>query len=330
LQVSLLDRKLSVPLVAASLLLVTSFSFNAYGAGGDDLPPSNIGDRQVFLSFNAPSIADPSEMVAMSYSFMDKATSKNVQHVTYFLTVSNPEGRQTFSEVLHGHDGTVNVQFRPGEGQYKVNANYDNLAASYVADQGGFISVVGPVFSEQGKYKVNVEVNGIDYDNTFLPEPIKYEYPLVVAAAQKFDVPYQEMNFDVNVSSPLQVEKVELNTENKQLTIQYPGGEWQHFDDFQVYVDIPKEMMSGPFMAVFNGMELEVTEEHKNDRTTTLILNGTHLDVMQMNQSGNMEGMEMEESQRNTIVITAISVVPEFPSALPVTGAAIAAALAVA
>jgi hypothetical protein len=92
---------------------------------------------------------------------MDRATSKNVQHVTYFLTVSNPGGKQTFSEVFHGHDGIVNVQFRPGEGQYKVNANYDNLATSYVADQGDFISVVGPVFSEQGKYKVDVEVNGI-------------------------------------------------------------------------------------------------------------------------------------------------------------------------
>jgi hypothetical protein len=49
-------------------------------------------------------------------------------------------------------------------------------------------------------------------------------------------------------------------------------------------------MMSGPFTAVFNGMKLEVTEEHRDDRTTTLFLNGTHLDVMQMNQSGSMEG----------------------------------------
>jgi hypothetical protein len=139
------------------------------------------------------------------------------------------------------------------------------------------------------------------------------------------------MNFNANVSSPLQAEKVELNPENKHLTIQYPGGEWQHFDDFQVYVDIPKEIMSGPFTAAFNGMELKVSEEQKDDRTTTLILNGTHLDVIQMNQSGgSMEGMEMEDSQQNTIVITATSVVPEFPFALPVAGAAIAAALVVA
>jgi hypothetical protein len=91
-------------------------------------------------------------------------------------------------------------------------------------------------------------------------------------------------------------------------------------------------MMSGPFTAVFNGMKLEVTEEYKDDRTTTLFLNGTRLDVMQMNQSGrSMEGMEMEESdQQNAIVITATSVIPEFPLAIPVAGAAIVAALIVA
>jgi len=323
LQFSVLDNKIWFSLVAASFLLAASFSLNAYGQAGHDLPPSNIGDRQVFLSFNAPSIADPSESIAMSYSFMDRATGKNVQHVTYFLSISNPQGKQIFSEALHGHDGTVNVQFRPGEGQYKVNANYDNLAASYVADPGGAITIVGPVFIEQGSYKVNIEVNGIDYDNTFLPEPITYEYPLIVAPAQKFAVSYEEMNFNVSVSSPSQVENIELKPENKQLIIQYPRGEWQQFDDFQVYVDIPKEMMAGPFTAVFNGMDLIVSEEDKDDRTTTLILN-----VMQMNQSGGMEGMEQAQ-QQNAIIVTATSVVPEFPFALLVAGAAISAALAV-
>jgi hypothetical protein len=342
---SLPDRRLWFSLVAASLLLVTSFSLNAYAAGGHDLPPSNIGDRQVFLSFNAPSVADPSEMVAMSYSFMDKASGDNVRHVTYFLTVSNPQGEQTFSEVLHGHDGTVNVQFRPGDGQYKVNANYDNLAASYVADQGGLITVVGPVFADQGSYTINVEVNGIDYDNTFLPEPIKYDYVLTIAEAKNFDVQYQDTTFNVTVSSPPLVEQVTLNPDNKQLVIQYPSEEWQHFDNFQVYVDIPNEMMSGPFTASFNGMQLQVTEEKKDDKTTTLILNGTHLDVIQMNNSGDnntsgsMERRDMDMSnnasqqkqqQQNSIVITATNAVPEFLLVLPIAAAAIATAIMIA
>jgi len=159
-------------------------SIDAYGQGmGHNLPQSNLGGREVFLSFNASSIANPSDEVNMSLSFMDNATGKNVNHVTYLLAISNPQGNQTFSEVLHGHDGTVTLKFRPGESPYRVNANYDNLAASYVPDQAGIITVTGPVFAAPGTYTVNVEVNGIDYDNSFLPEPIKYHYPLAVGAS---------------------------------------------------------------------------------------------------------------------------------------------------
>jgi hypothetical protein len=149
-----------------------------------------------------------------------------------------------------------------------------------------------------------------------------------VAEAKKFPVSSEDVNFNVNVSSPLSIQNVELKPESKQLIIQYPSGEWQHFDNFQVYVDIPKEMMSGPFIAVFNRMELEVSEVQKDNGTTTLFVNGTHLDLMEMNQTSEggmdgMEGMDMEErameggSQQNAIVITAPTVVPEFPPGLP-------------
>jgi hypothetical protein len=307
--------------------VLSLISTNAYGQGGHhNLPPSNIGGREVFLSFNAPPIADPSEKIDMSYSFMDKATGNNVNHVTYFLTISDPQGNQTFSEVLHGHDGTVRLQFQPGgEGQYRVNANYDNLAASYVPDPGGLITVTGPVFAEQGTYTVNIEVNGIDYDNTFLPEPIKYQYSLVVASDQEFTVSYEGTNFNVNVTSPISIQNVTLKPESKQLIIQYPSGEWQHLDNFQVYVDIPKQMMSEPFTAVFNGMQMNVTQvqQQSDNRTTSLLLNGSHLDLLQMsnqtsggdNDDGGgmqgMEGMNMTqlttdvERQQNAIIITA-------------------------
>ncbi len=266
----------------------------------------------------------------MSYSLMDEASGSNIQHVTYFLTVVDSEGQKAFSEVLHGHDGTVNVEFRSGsEGQqdYGINANYDNLAASYVADQAGLITVVGPVFDAPGAYKVGIEVSGIDFDNTFLAEPLKYDYALTVAEAQDFDVSYQDTRFNVSIISPSAVEKVVLEPESKQLVIQYPS-ELQHFDNFQVRVDVLNEMMSGPFTATFNGMELQVNEEEK-DGVTTLALNGTHLDIMQT--SDGMEGMDMSDStQQNAIVITATSVVPEFPVALPVAAIALASAIVIA
>ena len=312
--------------ILATLFTVLSLiSTNVYGQGGHhNLPPSNIGGREVFLSFNAPAIADPSEEIDMSYSFMDKATGNNVNHVTYFLAISDPQGNQTFSEVLHGHDGTVRLQFKPGEGQYRVNANYDNLAASYVADPAGLITVTGPVFAQQGIYTVDIEVSGIDYDNTFLPEPIKYQYSLVAASAQEFPVSYGDTNFSVNVTSPISIQNVTAKPEINQLIIQYPSGEWQHLENFQVYVDIPKQMMSEPFTAVFNGMQMNVTQLQQSDTTiTSLFLNGSHLDLLQMmtNQTSTgdnsnmqaMEGMNMNMTQsttalgtqQNAIIITA-------------------------
>jgi len=329
------DKRVFIILaISVSFLFVSLPLDYAYGAGGHDLPPSDIGDRQAFLRFNAPSIASGSE-VSMSYSLIDESTGSNIQHVTYFLTVVDPEGQNAFSEVLHGHDGTVNVEFRSGsEGQenYKINANYDNLAASHVADQAGLITVVGPVFDNLGTYKVDIEVSGIDFDNTFLPEPLKYDYTLAIAEAQVFDVSYQEATFNVNIVSPSAVEEVTLEPERKQLIIQYPSGEWQHFDDFRVYVDIPNEMMYGPFTAVFNGMELEVSEERKDDKTTTLVLNGTHLDVLMNDSADGMEGMDVNgpAQQQNAIVITATSAVPEFPLALPLAAAGLGLAIVIA
>jgi hypothetical protein len=315
---------MTLTLVIPLFIVPSLISTNVYGQGGHhNLPPSNIVGRELFLSFNAPPIADPSEETDMSYSFIDKATGNNVNHVTYFLTITDPQGNQTFSEVLHGHDGTVRLQFKPGgEGQYRVNANYDNLAASYVPDPAGLISVTGPVFAEQGTYTVDIEVNGIDYDNTFLPEPIEYQYSLVVASAQEFPVSYGDTNFNVNITSPISIQNVTARPENNQLIIQYPSGEWQHLDNFQVYVDIPNQMMSEPFTAVFNGMQMNITQVPQSDiRITSLLLNGSHLDLLQMtNQTSGgdggggmhtMEGMNMTEpttdarTQQNAIIITA-------------------------
>jgi hypothetical protein len=113
-----------------------------------------------------------------------------------------------------------------------------------------------------------------------------------------------------------------LKPESKQLIIQYPSGEWQHLDNFQVYVDVPKQMMSEPFTAVFNGMQMNVTQvqQQSDNRITSLLLNGSRLDLLHMtNQTlggdgsdmQGMEGMNMTQSttgagtQQNAIIITA-------------------------
>jgi hypothetical protein len=80
-------------------------------------------------------------------------------------------------------------------------------------------------------------------------------------------------------------------------------------------------MMSEPFTAVFNGMQRNITQVPQSDtRITPLLLNGSHLDLLQMTnqtsggEGSNMQGMdEMNMTQlatdvgrqQNAIIITA-------------------------
>lgn len=301
----------------------------AYAGGGHDLPPSSLGDRKAFLNIAAdPEIASVSERIGLSYTFLDEATGKAIPHVTYVVGINDSMANSVFSEVVHGHDGKVDLQFRPSDAKpYRVNANFDNLAASYVSDFGSPIIIDGAVLSEPGSYKAIIEVTGVDFDNTFLPEPIKYEFNFSVLQKQPSQVHYEDMAFDLNILSPVQISSTEFRQENKQLIIRYPGSEAIHLDDFRVAVDIPKEMMAGPFTASFGNIgQLDIQEELLGDNTVRLIMKSTHLDVMQQEDMAHdgMEEMEntSESDMSNSIVITATTMVPEFPFGLPVVAAA--------
>jgi hypothetical protein len=112
---------------------------------------------------------------------MDNKTGNNIQHVTYIVSIYNQENTNRFTANLHGHDGEIKLEFlNTGQEEYNIHANYDTLAASYVSDFGSPIKISGSVFSDPGNYRVVTEITGIDFDNTFLPEPIIYEYNIEV------------------------------------------------------------------------------------------------------------------------------------------------------
>jgi hypothetical protein len=134
-----------------------------HGGGGDghNLPPSIIGDRELFLKFNNP--------------------GNNIPHVTYIISIYDDKNKNLMTETLHGHNGDINIEFINNNiERYHVSANYDTLAASYVADFGSPIKIEGPIFSSAGEYRLVAEITGIDFDNTFLPQPLKYEYKIEV------------------------------------------------------------------------------------------------------------------------------------------------------
>ncbi len=343
---SLISQRLTYMLIGTLLTSLIISAQNASAGGGHDLPPASIGDRKASLSVKStPEIASVSDRVNLSYTFTDQTAGKAISHVTYVVTINDSSGNRIFSEVVHGHDGAIDLQFRRSDAKpYKVNANYDNLAASYVSDFGSPIVIDGAVLSNPGSYKAIIEVTGIDFDNTFLPDPIKYEYNFSVLENQSFQVDYEGRVFNLDILSPVQISTTEFKPENRQLIMTYPGTDAIHLDDFRVVADIPKEMMAGPFTASFgNGGQLDVREESISDDTVRLIMNGTHLDVTQQDgqsqdeensSSGSMANMHSMQTSAssdmpNAIVITSTTVVPEFPLGLPLVSAvALAAVLA--
>ena len=62
---------------------------------------------------------------------------------------------------------------------YGINAYFDTLSGSFMADYSGPIKVIGNTFS-LSNYAVILEVTRFDFDNLFLPVPLKFEFPLSI------------------------------------------------------------------------------------------------------------------------------------------------------
>lgn len=298
---------------------MTAFSIPEAAAQhhGAPPPPASLGDRQVALNFDSsPKVISAGQTVAINIGFEDLGKEQNVQHVTFRMEVSK-DGKALFSDFFHGHAGEVKLQFRSSDAAPTVNGNFDTLSGAWVGDLDSPIIVNGKVFSDPGAYRTLVEVTGIDNDKTDLPEPLTYEFNIIVFVDQSFEVSYQDMKFNVNTVSPTQISAADFMQENKQLVITSADKIHQAGQDFSIRVDVPKDMMSGPFTAALeDGTELGVSEEAADDSPMrSLTITGQH--DMNMDMSGGGMG--------RSIVISATNVVPEFPAGI----ASVAAALAV-
>jgi len=183
----LINIRLGILLITLFHLLTMAIDYhilkNSYGqmGHGHNLPPSIIGDRQIFLNFDNPKLDRTTEKNIINLALIDNRTRNNIPHVTFIVSIYDREDKNKFTANLHGHNGEIRLEFlNKGSEEYTIHANYDTLAASYVSDFGSPIKIDGSIFNQPGKYKVITEITGIDFDNTFLPEPLKYEYDIEV------------------------------------------------------------------------------------------------------------------------------------------------------
>lgn len=148
---------------------------------GHNMPAASLDDRKAVLIFTT----EPSQLIAgknagFNLNLKDNKTGNNILHVTYLVTVMKDDER-LFTQSMHTHDGNMKVLFVPDStNPYKVSANFDVLSASYVSDFGSPIKVNGPIFTTAGNYAVSLEVTGVDFDNLFLPTPLKFDFNIPI------------------------------------------------------------------------------------------------------------------------------------------------------
>jgi hypothetical protein len=170
---------LLVPVILISFILVSNTQiFGAELGDGHNMPMVSLGDRNAMLDFRSTQLPATNN-VQLDFTLIDNKTGNNIQHTTYLVAVFN-ESQRLFTETVHSHNGHILMEFTPSTMEpYKINANFDTLSASYVADYSGPIKVIGNIFSP-GNYTVSLEVTGVDFDNLFLPTPLEFEFPVSI------------------------------------------------------------------------------------------------------------------------------------------------------
>jgi hypothetical protein len=124
------------------------------------MPMVSLADRNGMLAFIATQLP-ANKNVQLEFNLLDNKTGNNIQHTTYLVIVSH-ENQRFFKETVHSHIGHIHMEFVPSTIEpYYMNANFDTLSASYIADYSGPIKVIGNIFS-RGNYTVSLEVTGVD------------------------------------------------------------------------------------------------------------------------------------------------------------------------
>ena len=170
-------------IILSAIVLLNNMSYmkvlNAQMGRDHNMPSANLGDRKALLIFKSePSQLISGKNVGFNFNLKDNDTGNNILHVTYLVTLMK-ERQRLFTETVHAHDGNMSLLFVPDStNPYRMNANFDGLSASYISEFGSPIKINGPIFTTPGNYSVSLEVTGVDFDNLFLPEPLKFDFSI--------------------------------------------------------------------------------------------------------------------------------------------------------
>ena len=147
----------------------------------DSLTTSTYNGREIVVNLELlPSTELNNEKIKIST--YDKTNEKNIQNVTYFISISK-NNEYLLNEHFFAQDGVLVMGVQPnnnaivkiiGERQYADNA-YVTLDSKYISDIDGDtltsitpIQLIGPIFSSNGVYTFDIELRTIDEPNNWV------------------------------------------------------------------------------------------------------------------------------------------------------------------
>ena len=126
------------------------------------LPFDNTANDMVTLSFTAKS----DELKGT------KMTSMVIDHLDYKVMISK-DGNEIWSDQFHDHDGNLELQITPSEGTF-TRTEAEEVGSSETKAY----MISGPVFMDNGNYKVTAQIVGIEFNP--LPTPLTDDFNMQV------------------------------------------------------------------------------------------------------------------------------------------------------
>lgn len=181
--------------LTSSLLFssATQFSTPAYGHGlsGDMAKPASIGDRLATVRVDmrpAFLLAEAPQDATIEMKFFDTKTNNPIMHVTYFVTL-NKGDKVLMRDWFHAHDGDLFIKVRPTQQPRVVlNAPQDPIMNGYIGSKDAPVLAQGPIFVEGGLYHFAIEIFTIDFDNTILDPPLKFDTYISIGETTTYSV----------------------------------------------------------------------------------------------------------------------------------------------
>jgi len=157
----------------------------------DSLTTSTYNGREIVVNLELlPSTELNNEKIKIST--YDKTNEKDIQNVTYFISISK-NNEYLLNEHFFAQDGVLVMGVQPnnnaivkiiGERQYADNA-YVTLDSKYISDIDGDtltsitpIQLIGPIFSSNGVYTFDIELRTIDDPNNWVYTISTFHYEI--------------------------------------------------------------------------------------------------------------------------------------------------------